>query len=270
MNFTTKTVLVLSTLMSATAAMAQAKAPEPDYTLSYNVGVVSDYRFRGIAQTNFKPALQGGIDFVHKSGFYAGTFASNVNWVKDFNGASKGSLEVDLYGGYKGSITPDVGFDVGAITYQYPGNNSGVANSVTYGGIPAGTYANANTTEIYGALSYSVLNFKYSRSTGNFLGNLRSSGSQYFDLNANFDLGNGFTLTPHIGRQIIPNQGVGGNVANYSDYSLAIAKDFGNGLVASAAAVGTNTKSGATDFYTDGYGRRLGKSTVVVGLKYSF
>ena len=266
MNFTTKTVLVLSTLMSATAAMAQAKAPEPDYTLSYNVGVVSDYRFRGIAQTNFKPALQGGIDFVHKSGFYAGTFASNVNWVKDFNGASKGSLEVDLYGGYKGSITPDVGFDVGAITYQYPGNNSGVANLAI--GIPAGKYANANTTEIYGALSYSVVNFRYNRSTGNFLGNQNSSGSQYFDLNANFDLSNGFTLTPHIGRQLIPNQA--GNAANYSDYSLAIAKDFGKGLVASAAAVGTNTKSGAGDFYTDGYGRRLGKSTVVVGLKYSF
>ncbi|HQS30400.1 TorF family putative porin [Polaromonas sp.] len=262
MKFATKSILVVSTLLSASAVMAQSKAPEPDYTLAYNVAAVTDYRVRGISQTAFKPALQAGVDFAHKSGLYLGAFGSNVSWIKDFNLATKGSVEIDLYGGFKGAITKDIGFDVGVITYQYPGNNSGAA------GTPgAGAFSNANTTEIYGALSYSVFNLKYSRSVGDFLGNLNSSGSQYIDLNANFDLGNGFTLTPHVGRQTIPNQGPGGNLADCTDYSLAIAKDMGNGLILTAAAVGTN---GNRAFYTDSNGKFLAKSGVLVGVKYNF
>ena len=276
MNFSPIKIAATLAILASTASFAQTKAPEPDYTLSYNVGAVSDYRFRGISQTNFNPALQLGIDFAHKSGFYLGAFGSNVNWVKDVNGATKGSYEVDLYGGFKGNITKDLGFDVGLITYQYPGNNSGTANLPR--GVAAGAYSNASTTEVYAGLSYSVVSFKYSRSTGNFLGNNRSSGSQYFDLSANFDLGSGFTLTPHVGRQLIPNQNntnffapfqvTNGNAANYTDYSLTIAKDFGNGFALSAAAIGTNTQKGG--FYRDLNGRELGKSTLVVGVKYSF
>ena len=244
---------------AGTAAMAQTKAPEPDYTLAYNVAVFTDYRFRGISQTNFNPALQGGVDFSHKSGFYAGAFASNVSWIKDFNGATKGNYEIDLYGGYKGSITKDVGFDVGLITYQYPGNNSGAA------GTPgAGAFSNASTNEWYAAVTYSVATLKYSRSFGDFLGNINSSGSQYLDLSATFDLGNGIALTPHVGRQTIPNQG---GLGDYTDYSVTVAKDFGNGLVVSAVAIGTDAKK---SFYTDTKGRFLGKSQLVVGLKYSF
>lgn len=256
---TSLTAALLTSLLSFSAAQAQTKAPEPDYTLAYNVAAYTDYRFRGIAQTNFNPALQGGVDFSHKSGFYAGAFASNVSWVKDFNGASKGSYEIDLFGGYKGSIAAGVGFDVGIITYQYPGNNSGKVG--TKG---AGLFSNASTNEWYAGVSYSVATLKYSRSFGDFLGNLKSSGSQYLDLSANFDLGNGLTLTPHIGYQTIPNQGGAGD---YTDYALTIAKDFGNGLVVSAAAVGTDANKA---FYTDGKGRFLGKSQLVVGLKYSF
>ena len=287
MKFSPLKIAASLAILATSASFAQTKAPEPDYTLSYNVGVVSDYRFRGISQTSFKPALQLGVDFAHKSGFYLGAFGSNVDWVKEFNGATKGSYEIDLYGGYKGSITKDIGFDVGLITYLYPGNNSGVANAPK--AIVAGQYSNANTTEVYLGLTYSVVSFKYSRSMGNFLGNVgtnstliagtgKSSGSQYFDLSANFDLGNGFTLTPHIGRQTIPNQNstnffapfqvINGNAANYTDYALTIAKDFGNGFVASASAIGTDTKKGG--FYRDSNGKELGKSTLVVGLKYNF
>ena len=216
-----------------------------------------------------------GVDFVHKNGFYLGAFGSNVDWVKEFNGATKGSYEIDLYGGYKGSITKDVGYDVGLVTYQYPGNNSGVANVPK--GIVAGAYSNASTNEIYLGLSYNVVTLKYSRSLGDFLGNVKSGGSQYLDLSANFDLGSGFTLTPHIGRQTVPNssntngitgQIINGNAGNYTDYSLSLAKDFGNGLVATATAVGTDTKKGG--FYRDSNLKDLGKSTLVVGLKYSF
>ena len=274
MKFISLKIAASLAILATSASFAQTKAPEPDYTLAYSAGVVTDYRFRGISQTAFKPALQLSADFVHKSGFYLGAFGSNVNWIKDFNGATKGSYEVDLYGGFKGNITPDLGFDLGVITYQYPGNNSGKA------GTPGGLfYSNASTTEIYGGLSYNVFTFKYSRSAGNFLGNLNSSGSQYYDFSANFDLGNGFTLTPHIGRQTIPNQNsinvitgqvINGSAANYTDYALTIAKDFGSGLSATGALVGTDTKKGG--FYREGFGqnRDLGKSTLVVGVKYSF
>ena len=96
MKLKATSALVLTTLLAGTAAMAQTKAPEPDYTLSYNVGVTSDYRFRGIAQTSFNPALQAGADFAHKSGFYLGVWGSNINWIKDYAGATDGSLEIDL------------------------------------------------------------------------------------------------------------------------------------------------------------------------------
>jgi uncharacterized protein (TIGR02001 family) len=250
----------LAALLSVVSAgaFAQAKAPEPDYTLSFNVGAVTDYRFRGIAQTSKKPAIQGGLDFAHKSGFYLGAWGSNVRWIKDFNGATKGNLEIDLYGGFKGELAKDVNFDVGVVTYIYPGNNSGAI------GTPgAGLVKNANTTEVYGALTYSMFTAKYSRSTGTFLGFLDSSGSDYFDLSAAFDLGNGFTLTPHIGVQKVAKN----KPFNYTDYSLTLAKDMGNGLTLTAAATGTNAKKA---FYTDANGKYIGNGTILVGAKYSF
>lgn len=263
MNTTFKLALTAVALLAGSAAFAQAKAPEPDYTLGFNVGGTTDYRFRGLTQTNYKPALQAGVDFSHKSGFYLGAWGSNVSWVKELNGASKGEFELDLYGGFKGEITSGLGFDVGLISYQYLGNDSGEA------GTPgAGLFSNATTNEFYIGLSYAMFTLKYSQSIGDFLGNINSTGSKYFDLSANFDLGNGFTLTPHIGRQTIPN--IVGNVGDYTDYALTLSKDFGNGLSASIAAVGTdanqlfyaNAFNGATGF--------LGKSGVTVGLKYSF
>ena len=267
MKFSSSKIAASLAILATSASFAQTKAPEPDYTVAYNVGVVTDYRFRGLSQTSLKPALQLGVDFAHKSGFYLGAFGSNVNWVKDFNLATKGSYELDLYGGFKGNITEDLGFDVGLITYIYPGNTSGKAGTPS-----GGNYSNANTNEIYAGLTYNVFSFKYSRSMGDFLGNLRSGGSQYFDLSANFDLGNGFTLTPHIGRQTVPNQNFGGSTdgkaANYMDYALTLGKDFGSGLSGTAALIGTDTKR--PGFYRDSKDKDLGKSTLVVGVKYTF
>ena len=221
------TLLAALLLASTTASMAQTKAPEPDYTLSYNVGVVTDYRFRGITQTNYGGAIQGGVDFAHKSGFYLGAWASNVNWVKQFNGASTGDFELDLYGGFKGEIMKDLSFDVGLITYQYPGNNSGATGTPGAGG-----FSNANTNEVYGALTFKMFTLKYNQSMGDFLGNLNSSGSRYWDLSANFDLGSGFTLTGALV----------GTDANQPFYS--------------------NTFNGASGF--------IGKNSAYLGLKYSF
>jgi uncharacterized protein (TIGR02001 family) len=134
------------------------------------------------------------LTFAHTSGVYVGAWASNVSWIKDYVGATDGTMEIDLYGGYKGEIAKDLTFDIGVITYQYPGNT---ADKVL---------VNANTTEVYGALTFGIVTAKYSQSTGNFIANPNSSGSGYFELAATFDLGGGFTLTPHVGRQTIPNQ----------------------------------------------------------------
>jgi uncharacterized protein (TIGR02001 family) len=266
MKLKSKTALAVFSLIASSAVFAQAKAPEPDYTLAYNIGAVSDYRFRGITQTNYGAAVQGGIDFAHKSGIYLGTWASNVNWVKQVNGATKGDYELDLYGGYKGEIKPGLTYDVGYIAYTYPGNDSGVAN----GAVAAGTYTKADTQEFYGALTYNVVTLKYNQSIGDFLGNPLSNASRYWDLSANFDLGNGYSFTPHVGRQTIPNQP--GNIADYSDYALTVAKDFGNGFVASAAAIGSNADQ---TFYVNqsspiGDGKYIAKSGLVLGVKYSF
>jgi uncharacterized protein (TIGR02001 family) len=253
-------ILAANLATAQTAAPAAPKAPEPDYTISYNVAAVSDYRFRGISQTTKKAALQGGIDYANKNGVYLGTFASNVSWVKDFNGATKGQVELDLYGGYKGELAKDTTFDLGVITYQYPGNNSGAA------GTPGvGTQSNANTNELYGAVTYGIFTAKYSRSMGDFLGFIKSSGSNYIDLSAAYDLGNSMTLTPHVGRQLVA--GNNNKLYNYTDYALTFAKDLGNGLVLTVAGTATNAY---TVQYTDYNNKTIAKSALVLGAKYSF
>lgn len=241
-------VFALSTL--SVAASAQTA---PASSLSFNVGVTSDYRYRAISQASFKPAIQAGVDFAHASGVYVGAWASNVSWIKDYVGATDGTTEIDLYGGYKGEITSGVGFDVGAITYQYPGNT---ADRVL---------ANANTTELYAAVTVGAFTAKYSQSTSNFMANTNSEGSRYLELAATFDLGGGYSLTPHIGRQTIPNQA--GNAGDYTDYALTLAKDFGNALTGSLAFVTTDAKDA---FYKVGTFDNLGKSGAVVGVKYTF
>ena len=86
-------------------ALAQAAAAQPEHTFTGNLSLASEYRYRGIAQTNAKPALQGGFDYAHASGLYAGTWASNVSWLSDGGaGRVSNSLEWDLYGGYKLSL----------------------------------------------------------------------------------------------------------------------------------------------------------------------
>jgi len=246
-----KCTLLLSTLALSTAAFAQTKAPEPDYTLSFNAGVVSDYRYRGISQSRLKPAAQGGLDLAHKSGFYLGAWGSTIKWIED-SGSTDGNVELDLYGGYKGELAKGLAYDVGVLRYEYVGNKLGRVSN----------YANANTTEVYGALTAGVFTAKYSQSVTNLFGNINSKGSKYLDLSATFDLGDGWTLTPHVGRQLVNN-----NAAyHYTDYSLTAAKDLGKGLTASLMVVDTNAKVGS---YTWG-GKYVGKSGAVVGLKYSF
>lgn len=247
MKHLSQSAIVLACLLAASAASAQTKAPEPDYTLSYNVGVTTDYRYRGISQSRLNPALQGGVDFAHKSGVYLGAWASTIHWIKDAGG--DGNVELDLYGGYKGSAG-DVSYDVGVLAYQYPSNKLAVS---------------ANTTELYGALTYGPVTAKYSHSVSNLFGFADSKNSGYLDVSASFDLGGGYSVAPHIGHQKV--SGTGNGVFSYTDYSVAVTKDFGNGLAASATLVATDADKA---LYVTPSGKFTGRTGLVLGLKYSF
>ena len=133
-------------LIPATSVMADDAAPAPAASpLTFNVGVVSDYLFRGVTQTHGDPALQGGIDYAFSNGFYIGAWGSNVTWVKDYT--NKGDVEVDLYGGYKGAFAnTDWTNQLGTIWYLYPGH--GDANA--FG-------ANPTTNEILASHGYKWL-----------------------------------------------------------------------------------------------------------------
>ena len=249
-----KKILVPSLIalaLGSVSGLAQAQAAAPESSLSFNVGAVSDYRYRGISQSRLQPALQGGVDYADKSGFYVGAWGSTIKWIKDTPGVTKGATELDLYAGYKGAVG-DVAYDVGFLRYQYLGNN--YAN---YG-------VNANTNEIYGAATFGVVTAKYSHAVSNLFGNPNSKNSHYLDLSAALDLGNGFSLTPHVGYQKIKN--VTDDAGSYTDYALTLTKDLGNGLSATAAVVGTDADE---TFYTlkDKFN---GKTGLVVGLKYAF
>jgi uncharacterized protein (TIGR02001 family) len=255
-------VSLLASLLGGGGAVAQTKAPTPDYTLSYSMGAGSDHRYRGLSQTSLGPAPHGGRDVAHQNGLYLGAWASNMKWFKEFNGATQCDYDLDLYGGYKSQLSSGLGLDLGLITYRYLGNNAGAAG--TYGSGPS---ASVNTTAFVGAASYNIVTLKYSQSVGDFLGNPNSTAGRYWEVSANLDLGRGLTLTPRVGRQTIAY--FTSNLGDYTDYALTLAKDFSNGLVLSAAAVVSNAEQG---FYTDSLGDKkfLGKSTVVLGLKYNF
>lgn len=239
---------VLAALLATAGASSFAQtAATPESTLSYNIGAVTDYRYRGISQSRLKPAVSGGVDFSHASGAYVGVWASSIQWVKDAGG--DGKVEVDIYGGYKGAAGP-VSYDVGVLTYQYPS---------------AALSVSPNTTEIYGAATMGPATLKYSHALTNTFGFANSKNSGYLDLSATFDVGNGFTVVPHIGRQRIAGSGNGD--FSYTDFSVAVTKDFGKGLSVTATVLGTDAKDGS---YITPAGKNTGKNGVTLGVKYAF
>ena len=257
------------------AAAASAPAPAPAAATSpitYNIGAVSDYRYRGISQSKLKPALQGGIDYADGP-IYVGTWLSTIQWVKDTmvatNRANAGvegyvpveekgaPVEWDVYGGTKGDIIKDsLTYDVGVLGYIYLGekfNEIGLKSP--------------NTVEVYGALTYGVFTAKVSVAGTTLFGVPKSAGSQYYDLSANFDLGSGFTLTPDVAYQNVTGSVAKAAGASYSDYSLTLGKDFGGGFSASLQVIATDASK---TFYVTSDGKFTGRTGVVAGVKYSF
>jgi uncharacterized protein (TIGR02001 family) len=228
-----------------TVAVAQ------DSPLSFNVGLFSDYRYRGISQTRERAAVQAGVDYALPGGFYLGGWASNIQWIKDAGG--KADAEIDLYGGWKGEVGSGVTLDVGLLAYQYPGHDLAVS---------------PNTTEIYGAATFGPATLKYSHSLTNLFGFANSKNSGYLDLTATFDV-MGFGVAPHIGYQRVA--GTGNGDFSYTDYSLTVSKDV-SGFVLSAAIVGTETKNiaGVPAYTNLVSGKNMGRTGLVVGVKKTF
>ena len=114
--------LAAASFVSCAPAFAQDAAPAatPELTVTGNVTLVTDYRFRGVSQTAGDPAIQGGITVTDKSGFYVGTWASSIK-----GGDALGDMELDLFGGWSGKLTDAVSFDGGLLYYAYPTNQPG-------------------------------------------------------------------------------------------------------------------------------------------------
>ncbi len=188
-----KKTILASAVVSVLAMSAAVQAAEtPVHSVTGNFGIFSNYVFRGVTQTSEELALQGGFDYAHSSGLYAGAWGSNISWLSDAgagtNGYTASSMELDFYGGYKGTFgKSDFGYDVGAIYYYYPGEqNRG--------------FVSANTAEVYGALSWKWISAKVSYAVSEYFGFQDTEGTYYGDLTANVPIGEtGVTLTAHVG-----------------------------------------------------------------------
>lgn len=241
--------IVLSIVFVPTVVSAQDVKADND--VSFNLGLVSDYRYRGISQTRLKPALQGGTDFTQtSSGFYAGAWFSTILWTKDAGGS--GDIEVDLYAGKRGEITSDVSYDVGVLSYVYPSN--GLSKIVGF--------SNANTTEIYGQVGTGPVTLKYSHSTSNLFGFVDSKGSSYIDLSVNLPMPNAVTLNLHVGRQMIKRSGA----HSYNDWKLGVSKEYW-GMNMSLAVIGTNANDA---LYITPSAKFTGKTAFVLSAVKSF
>lgn len=234
----------LITAVLCQQALAQNAAPMPEHSLTGNLTLVSDYRFRGISQTWRLPAFQGGFDYAHSSGLYLGNWNSNVSSNSYNNGAS---LEMDLYGGYKFEPFTGLTADLGVLHYHYPRAR---LNSAP--GVPSGNQY--NNTELYAGVSYGAFSAKLSYAVTDYFG-LNSStanyaywsslparggskGTTYMDLNYTVDLGQLMSLAAHLGRTSVRNYGE----LSYTDYKLALSKELA-GLNLGLALVGTQANS---------------------------
>jgi uncharacterized protein (TIGR02001 family) len=194
---------VVAAVAMPAAALAQAKSP---WTATANVNIVSDYRFRGITQTWGRPAVQGGADIAHDGGFSAGTWLSNVSG----NQYPGGSLEWDFYGAYTFKLSDDITVPVGAIYYYYPGANFNKSACPSAGfsstASPCGPDTTPNNFEINAGIAWKWLSFKLSVALTNYFGADSSlgfkgdtSGTQYYDLTANYPISDKLTLNAHVG-----------------------------------------------------------------------
>lgn len=262
---------------------APAAPPPSDHTITGNVGLFSEYRFRGISQTFGKPAIQGGFDYSHASGIYLGNWNSNVNSGAGF---PAGNIEMDFYGGWK-KAWGDWGLDIGAIYYYYPGTDANAASGTTLVNPrnPAKTFnGKIDNKEVYIGGSWKWISAKYFYSFDDYFSQPGTKGSNYLDVSGTYDLGDGWGIVGHVGSFRLKGWSTGADVtkANYTDWKLGVTKDIA-GWVFGASYVDANGK-GSCNAANPGYycfanalpagaGAKFkdaSKSTVVLSVSKSF
>lgn len=253
----------------------------PSYSLSGNLGITSNYIFRGITQTGGKPAVQGGFDFSHESGLYAGTWLSNISWLEDFGAYSHSSLEWDFYAGFKRNIgDSDFYYDLSTIYYYYAGNK----NACFSGSVPCAPVASADTWEIAAAFGWKFLGVKYSYALTNYFGakptGQDTNGTYYLDFFANYPIEKtGIAVFGDYGILKVRNDGtqIGATEASYNNWKIGASYTVQSGpvkdLEIGAFYTDTNVKNSqitGTNFYTDQSGYNTAKGTGVVYIKKTF
>jgi uncharacterized protein (TIGR02001 family) len=259
------TVARLSLLLTLLPVQLLAAEPEPapapsDPGVVVNVTLASQYISRGFRQGWGKPALQGGADYAHPSGWSVGTWMSTVS--NRF--IENGTLEVDLYGGYTGKAG-DFSYSALVYYYVYPGAEyTATATTYDYGEFSLGTTWKA---------FYAKYNYTY---TKEFFGITNARGTGYLDIGANLDLGSGMTLQLHAGNGRVA--GSGNDIWNWNDAKIGLAKAYDGGWTATAALTKAFPKTGAYDNYTLGIPNSGGvietsypaKATLVLSITKTF
>lgn len=194
-----KKSIVLATAVASILTSAAASAE-----LSGNAAITSNYIWRGVTQTTDQAAGQGGIDWGHDSGLYAGTWVSNVNF-----GNSDDGYEMDVYAGFGGEAG-SLGYDLGVISYQYP---------IT---------PEFNFTEVYvsGTMSVVTLGLAYTvdAASGND-GGVFDSGDMYVNGSVDFAAGKS-DVSLFAGTYMFENDGEPGvGEVDYVHYGASIGKD---------------------------------------------
>ncbi|QDC79461.1 TorF family putative porin [Candidatus Methylopumilus universalis] len=283
--------LITTAVLGALAAPSFVFAADsaPGVTVAYNVGLYSQYIFRGLTQTDRGPAVQGGVDLTHSSGFYLGAWASNISWLRDSNRANGGDaayskdgrVELDIYGGYRYTFANGLGIDLGALQYIYPGSKKAGRQD---------GWASAYTTELYGALSYGWVQAKISSvvsdsawTVGKYIPNDGTSknaqGTYYAELNATIPvsdligakdgLASGITGIAHIARQEF-NAGSFNDAYSYTDYKLGLQKSFSEGALNGVNLGGYWTYANTKDSVWTLNNRNIGDSTGTVFVQKTF
>lgn len=188
---------VVAISAGAFATTARADTQVGDFTFSGNAGLVTDYVFRGISQSDEGVALQGGFDVGHSSGLYAGVWGSSV----DFNDDDEASVETDFYAGYSGEFN-GFNYDLGGIYYAYPGADSDL--DYDFFEVAAALGYDFDVAALSGSVNYSP----------NFFGD--TGDAVYYATALDVPLPYDLSFTAHAGYQTIEDG------EDYADWSLGL------------------------------------------------
>lgn len=205
---TTRIAAAVFACAAAYAVPAGAAKAEADIgSFSANVGIFSDYTYRGVSQTGQEPALQGGLDWSHDIGFYAGVWGSNV----DFSDGDEAHLEIDTYAGYGGSVG-NFSYDINFLYYWYPG----ASNSLNY-----------DFWEITPSIGYDFgfmsVGFGISYSPDFFGG---SDDAQFYNATFEVPLPHGFTVAGNVGYQAVDDNATFA-LPDYWTWGVGVSFDLG-------------------------------------------